>query len=118
MTGGLSSVSHSLIVGWRVVPNTSTSSKKMALAVLRPIVFVAGLFFGCLLAATAAYFGGGGGPTFVRLARIVVPLLIGLAAPIFWVLSVRTRAGSRWITGYIVAWLVLVGTSSVLIRIF
>ena len=90
----------------------------MASAVLRAVIFTAGLFFGLLMSATAAYFGGGGGPTGVRLARVLVPLAMALAAPSLWVLTARSDSRDRWTFGYLLAWLVFVCTGSVLVWIF
>lgn len=90
----------------------------VASAVARAVVFTAGLFFGLLMSATAGYFGGGGGPSVVRLAVVFVPLAMGLAAVPAWVLAVKSEAGDRWTIGYLVAWLVYVGVSSLLVWIF
>ena len=91
---------------------------RVAWAVARAVVFIAGLFFGLLFSATAGYYGGGGGPTVVRLTRVFVPLAMGLAAAPVWVLTARSKAGDRWTVGYVVAWSVFLGIGYLLVWIF
>ena len=90
----------------------------MASAVLRAVIFAGGLFFGLSMSATAGYFGGGGGPTGVRLARVLVPLAMALAGPSIWVLTARSESRDRWAFGYLLSWLVFICTGSVLVWIF
>jgi hypothetical protein len=87
-------------------------------AVLRAVIFVAGMFLGLSMSATAGYFGGGGGPMVVRLARVFLPLTMALAAPSIWVLTARRESRDRWTFGYFLGWVVFLCIGSLLVWIF
>jgi hypothetical protein len=90
----------------------------VAWAVLRPLIFIPGFSFGMVFGVNAALFGGGGGPMMLRVASVLVPLLLCLGAPASWVLSAKTEAGDQWTMGYVVSWLVFIGTTVTLVKIF
>jgi hypothetical protein len=104
--------------GWAPRSTTEGPLLRVAATVLRAVIYSGGLFFGLLSSATAGYFRGGGGPMGVRLARVLVPLAMGLAAPSIWVLTARSESKDRWTLGYFLAWLLFICTGSVLVWIF
>lgn len=75
--------------------------KRVAWAVIRTLVFVAGMLFGYLSAAVVSSFGGSAAVDF---SGVFFGIGLMLAAPICWVAAVFTKARDRWTLAYVGAW--------------
>ncbi len=81
--------------------------KSTLLAVIRPLLFILGFFYGLLyaslfgLASAAAQFVG-----------VFGGLGLALAAPHCWLAAVRTRAGDRFTLMYFLAWVLMIVASA------
>lgn len=80
-------------------------------ALLRAVVFIAGMVGGYLVAAVFLSFGGSASADFMG---VFFGLGLMLAAPLCWVAAVWGRKGDSWTLGYLGAWLVFIVLSYVL----
>ncbi len=74
----------------------------------RALVYLMGAAAGYLFSTEANSFGGRD-TSLGRYSLIFLPLILMVAAPVCWYLSVRTRGGDRWTVGYVSAWAAFIG---------
>lgn len=77
----------------------------LILALVRTIVFLAGMFFGYLSAMVVLSFGGS---TATDFTGVFGGLGLMLAAPLCWFAAVRGKKGDLWTLGYVGAWAVFI----------
>ena len=77
-------------------------------ALIRSVVFIAGMVGGCAIALVVLSFGGSASTDFMG---VFFGFGLMLAAPRCWIAAVWHRKGDYWTLGYVGAWLVFVGLS-------
>ncbi len=75
------------------------------LALVRTVVYLAGMFFGYMFAALVLSFGGS---TVTDFTGVFGGVGLMLAAPLCWVAAVRSRKGDLWTLAYVGGWAVFI----------
>ena len=78
---------------------------------VRIYVYTIGAIFGYLTASMAISFGGSAAADFVG---VFGGLGLMIAAPLCWYAAARTRGGDLWTLGYVVAWCLFFGVSTLI----
>lgn len=77
------------------------------LALVRTLVFLAGMFFGYMFAALVLSFGGS---TVTDFTGVFGGVGLMLATPLCWIAAVRSKKGDLWTWGYVGGWAVFIAT--------
>lgn len=82
---------------------TGSTVTRTVLAIVRTIVFLAGMALGFLSAAVVSSFGGSAAVDF---SGVFFGIGLLVAAPICWIAAVRTKSGDRWTLAYVGVWVI------------